>query len=133
MVGALCTKAEVYEGGTDFGDPTEVALVRFAERVGLSQRQLRRTFQEVGGNPFSSERKRKAVVVRKGSDNLSLVKGAPDAVLPRRTHLLSGTQLLRLTPERRREIMGVLDGMTAEALRVLASAFRPLGPRILPE
>lgn len=133
VVGALCTKAEVYEGGTVFGDPTEVALVRFAERVGLSQRQLRRTFQEVGGIPFSSERKRMAVVVRKGSDYLSLVKGAPDVVLPRCTHLLSGTQLVRLTPERRREIMGVLDGMTAEALRVLAAAFRPLGPRLLPE
>src|SRR5690606_41282974 len=30
-------------------------------------------------------------------------------------------------------ILGVLDGMTAEALRVLAAAFRPLGPRLLPE
>ncbi|HBG09893.1 calcium-translocating P-type ATPase, SERCA-type [Candidatus Darwinibacter acetoxidans] len=132
-VGALCTKAEVYEDGSVFGDPTEVALLRLAEKAGLSQRQLRRVYEEVGGIPFSSERKRMSVVVRQGRDRISLVKGAPDVVLPRCTHIMVGTEVVRLTQERRREALTILDSMADQALRVLATAFKPLGQQLPPE
>jgi Ca2+-transporting ATPase len=126
-VGALCTKAEMYEDGSAFGDPTEVALVRLAERCGLRQSSLRRSYQEVDGVPFSSERKRMSVVVSTGRDYLALVKGAPDVILPRCTHMLIGTQVVKLTQEKRREASAVLDAMTDQALRVLAAAYKPLG------
>ncbi len=129
-VGALCTKAEVYEDGSFFGEPTEVALLRLAERIGLSQRKLRRVYQEVAGIPFNSERKRMSVVVKAGRENTALVKGAPDVVLPRCTHVLVGTQVVRLTQERRREALAVLDSMADHALRVLATAFKPLGGQL---
>ena len=126
-VGALCTKAEMYEDGSAFGDPTEVALVRLAERCGLRQSSLRRSYQEVDGVPFSSERKRMSVVVSTGRDYLALVKGAPDVILPRCTHMLIGTQVVKLTQDKRREASAVLDAMTDQALRVLAAAYKPLG------
>lgn len=132
-VGALCTKAEAYPDGRVFGDPTEVALLRLAERAGLSQRQLRKSLREVRGIPFSSERKRMSVVVQAGRDYTVLVKGAPDVVLPRCTHILVGTEVVRLTPDLRREAQVVLDAMADQALRVLAAAFKPWGPQLPPE
>jgi len=132
-VGALCTKAETYGEGEAFGDPTEVALVRFAEKLGLRQRELRQVYREVGGIPFNSERKRMSVVVREGRDHTVMVKGAPDVVLPRCTHILKGTQVVRLTPELRREAAAVLEAMAEQALRVLAAAFKPLGQQLPPQ
>lgn len=132
-VGALCTKAEMYSDGEVFGDPTEVALLRLAAKIGLNQSQLRRSFREVAAIPFSSERKRMAVVVRAGSELTAMVKGAPDVVLPRCTHILVGTQVVRLTQERRREALSVLDSMADGALRILAAAYKPLGTQLPPE
>lgn len=125
--GALCTKAEVYEDGTVFGEPTEVALLRLAQRLGLGQRNLRRRYQEVESIPFSSDRKRMTVVVQEGKDYTALVKGAPDVILPRCTHIMIGTQVVRLNQEHRKEALGILEGMTKQALRVLATAHKPLG------
>lgn len=130
MTGALCTKAEVYEDGNVFGDPTEVALVKFAQGVGLDQRALRRVYIEEDSIPFNSERKRMSVVVREGKEHTALVKGAPDVVLPRCTHIMVGNQVLRMGQEHRRQALEVLEGMTKQALRVLATAYKPLGKSV---
>ncbi|NMB00980.1 MAG: calcium-translocating P-type ATPase, SERCA-type [Firmicutes bacterium] len=130
MTGALCTKAEVYEDGSVFGEPTEVALLRFAERFGLEQRNLKRIYTEQDSLPFSSERKRMAVVVQQGNEHVALIKGAPDVILPRCTHIMIGTQIVRFSQEHRRQALEVLEGMTKQALRVLATAHKHLGRSI---
>lgn len=129
-VGALCTNAEVHADGSVFGDPTEVALLRLAQGAGLKQQQLRRQYIQVGSNPFSSERKRMSVVVQEGREHLALVKGAPDVILPRCSHMLVGTQVVPFNQRRRREILEALDQMTDQALRVLAAAYKPLGSHV---
>ncbi|NMA60402.1 MAG: cation-translocating P-type ATPase, partial [Firmicutes bacterium] len=132
-IGALCTKAEAYSLKDVFGEPTEVALLRFALQSGLQQTSLKRQYQEVKSLPFDSERKRMTVIVKEGGEYFAFMKGAPDVVLQRCTHLLVGTQVVALTQERRQEALKVLERMAEQALRVLAMAYRSLGEQISSE
>ncbi len=132
-IGALCTKAEAYGPHDLYGEPTEVALLRFSLQSGLQQTNLKRQYQEFKSLPFDSDRKRMTVVVKDGGEYQALMKGAPDVVLQRCTHLLSGTQVVPLTQERRQEALKVLEGMADQALRVLAMAHKPLGRQITSE
>jgi len=133
LSGALCTKAEAYGDGEFFGDPTEVALLRLAERSGV-QRQavLKRNYPEVDVLPFDSDRKRMTVVVKDGAEYLALSKGAPDVILQRCTHVMVGEAVVHLTAEHRQEALQALEKMANNALRVLATAYKPLGGKVPP-
>ncbi|NLJ79511.1 MAG: HAD-IC family P-type ATPase, partial [Firmicutes bacterium] len=128
--GALCTKAEAYQGTDLFGDPTEVALLRLALESGLSQVDLKKEYKEVHALPFDPERKRMSVVIRVGPEYYSLVKGAPDVIMQRCAKVLAGTKPVAFDQERRWRAANALENMARGALRVLAVAYRPLGPRV---
>lgn len=133
LAGALCTKAEAYGGGEFFGEPTEVALLRLAERSGLhGQSALKRSFPEVDALPFDSDRKRMTVVVKDGREYMAFVKGAPDVILQRCSHIMVGTDMVRLTQEHRQKALQALETMANDALRVLATAHKPLGGKVPP-
>lgn len=133
LVGALCTRAEVYGSGEFFGDPTEVALLRLAERSRLpGQSALRRKYPEVGSLPFDSERKRMSVVVQGEKGYLALVKGAPDVIMQRCTHMMVGSEVVLFTQEDRQRAQEALESMANDALRVLATAHKPLGSQVPP-
>lgn len=132
LTSALCTKAESYSDGEFFGEPTEVALLRLAERSGLKQGALKAKYQEIDTIPFDADRKRMTVVVKHAKEYLALVKGAPDVILQRCTHIMVGTQVLNLTQEHRQEAQRALEKMADNALRVLATAYKPLGSTVPP-
>ncbi len=70
------------------GDPTDVALLALAEKLGLSIEGTREELPEVYRVPFEPELKYAASVHRDGSRLLVAVKGAPETVL----NLSSGIQ-----------------------------------------
>lgn len=127
---ALCTKAESYGRQEIFGEPTEVALLKASEQSGLKQTNLKRHYPQIKSLPFDAERKRMTVVVRDGEKHLALVKGAPDVILQRCTHIMYGTKILSLTEERKQSALLAIESMAERALRVLATAFRPLGEKV---
>ena len=133
LVSSLCTRAESYGRGKLFGDPTETALLRFAQQAGLEQVSLKKLYPEKGILPFDSDRKRMSVVVRFEGEHFSLVKGAPDVILQRCTHIRLARGVVPLDHTLRREAQAVLDEMAEQALRVLAAAYKPLGRGIPPE
>lgn len=96
------------------GDPTETAIVLAAHRHGDTAEQLAKSFRRVAELPFDSDRKRMSVVVETEGKFLVITKGAYDGLL----HLCTSGG-----PEK----AGVVnDAMSAEALRILAVAVRPL-------
>ena len=84
--------------------------------------------------PFDSERKAMSVVVREPGDAVMMyTKGAPEVVLSWCVSERRGGEVVPLTDDRRREIMGTNAEMASRALRVLALAYRPRpGRRIMP-
>lgn len=119
---ALCTHAHVSSEGEVMGDPTEGALLRLAVLGGIDQVELQRRHRVVREVPFDSERKRMSVLTNSSEGYRALVKGAPDVILRRCTHVHVGGQVVPLNQMLLRRITAQLEEMTAQALRVLACA-----------
>jgi len=69
------------------GDPTEVSLVTFAEKVGIKAATLRKANERLGAVPFESEHKfmctiHKNINKNESNEYVMYVKGAPDRLIP---------------------------------------------------
>lgn len=124
--GLRCNRARVFQdeaGWQAVGDPTEAALVVAAAKGGLA---VDAEVAAVTEFSFTSARKRMAVVVRRGEDLVSHVKGAPEVVLERCTHIQEGEQTVALTDAHREAVQGAYGALAEQGLRVLALARRTL-------
>ncbi|HEV7204174.1 MAG TPA: cation-transporting P-type ATPase [Jatrophihabitans sp.] len=122
---ALCTTAEVVPGnGVVTGDPTEVALVLLARSLGGETDPLRRDAQRVAVFHFSSQLQRMATVDRDASSLLVHVKGAPEAVAPCCSTVLTAAGEVTFDAAARAGLDAVVDRYATRGLRVLAVAQR---------
>jgi len=107
------------------GDPMEAALLALGAKAGRGREAVLDGHETVYTVPFSSDRKRMAVVTRDGEGTArAWVKGAIDLLLPRCTHVRHGASVVPLDDTLRASIMARADGYSARALRVLAMAER---------
>ncbi len=128
---SLCSDA-VFDrtAGEAVGEPTECALVNFAEDEGFSKEN---GFPRVGEIPFDSSRKLMTTVHERRAEipgcpfsppYLQFTKGAPDELLARCSSVLEGGKLLVLTEEKKKEILAQNKELADNALRVLGAAVR---------
>ena len=125
---SLCSDAEFDTAeGTAIGEPTECALVNYAESLGLSKNEQKKLYVRIGEVPFDSVRKMMSTVHKtKDGELIQFTKGAPDEVLKVCTHaLIDGTEN-KITEKTAEEIMEANKSMANKALRVLAVAFKRL-------
>ena len=111
------------------GDPTEGALIVAARKAGLEKEALDARFARIAELPFSSERKMMSTIhadAERQDRVMAFSKGAPDVLLSRCSSELVGEKVVPLTDARRREIAAANEALAGEALRTLATAFRPL-------
>ena len=111
------------------GDPTEGALIVAARKLGITEAELAERYRRVGEVPFSSERKMMSVALtdaRREGYLAIACKGAPDVLLARCTHERRGDAEGPLTPQRRADILALIDRLAEEALRTLGVAYRLL-------
>ena len=111
------------ESGTAVGEPTECALVNYAEKLGLSKNTQKQELVRIGEVPFDSGRKMMSTV-HKATDGslIQFTKGAPDELLKRCTKALVGDTVVDMTGEVKENILAANKGMADRALRVLAAA-----------
>ena len=96
-LGTLCGDAQEGPGGY-IGDPTETAIAQAAAQAGLEKAALERDMPRRGEAPFDSVRKRMATChALPNGEALVAVKGAPEAVLARCTHLAAESLEAELT------------------------------------
>lgn len=107
----LCSDASCQDG-TEIGDPTETALVRFAQDCGLSDKNLRTDHQRVGEIPFDSERKLMSTLNRCGDMRKMYTKGATDVLLER----------MLISDEEKKAIRERSEELSEQGLRVLCFA-----------
>lgn len=109
------------------GDPTETALVELGLTVGMDKHALERENKRLAEIPFDSTRKLMSTINQDTAGGLVLyVKGAPDELLARCTHILSPGGVRFLDESERDAISKQNLVMAQKALRVLAAAYRPL-------
>ncbi len=121
---ALCSDAEADNDGKVTGEPTEAALVAWAYRLGLKKNELKEKLSRVGEAPFDSSRKMMSTVHRDNGGFTQYTKGAPDVVIDRCTHYISGGEIKPMTEEYKNSILTANKAMADKALRVLAMAER---------
>ncbi|WP_337498366.1 cation-translocating P-type ATPase [Anaerotignum faecicola] len=112
------------QGTKIIGEPTEKALAEVAEEGGVSLKGLWAEMPRIGEVPFSSERKLMTTVHRSGEKWISVTKGAPDVLLEKCTRCLDGGRQAVLDGRRKSEARLKNGEMAANALRVVAVAFR---------
>lgn len=106
------------------GDPTETALIDFSLNVSIDKRELDEKYPRVDEIPFDSDRKLMTTFNKVG-DKLEInVKGAPDVLLSRCSHILDGENIREITEDDIKKIKSANEEMAKEALRVLAFAFK---------
>lgn len=103
--------------GAYVGDPTEVALVEFADRCAFNIEG-----RVLGGNPFSSERKMMSVAAKTESGCRLYVKGGVDVLLAKCDKIAEGALTRPLTGADRERIQRAVKDFSSQAMRVLAFA-----------
>ena len=121
----LCNDAEV-AGDDVAGDPTEAALVVLARKAGIDVAELR-SRPRVAEVPFDAATKLMATLHHAdGGGTLVAVKGAPEVLLSRCTHVATAEGVTPLEAAGRAELTRRIGQLAAEGLRTLGVATRHL-------
>ena len=121
---ALCSDAELDENGFVTGEPTEAALVVWANKLDKNKNDLKARHLRCAEAPFDSGRKMMSTVHQFGEGFMQFTKGAPDVIINRCTHFLKDGAVVPMTEEYKSEILKANKAMADRALRVLACAQR---------
>lgn len=120
------TNTEILEGRYNIiGDPTEVALIVLAEKLGLNKTLILESYDIIQELPFDSDRKMMSVVTETVNEKYeSLTKGAPQFVINKCNKILINGKIETFTSAKKKKIKKVLHDMESSALRVLGIAYK---------
>ena len=122
---ALCCDAVLNTDESVTGEPTEAALVAYANTLSLKKYQLEAETPRVTEAPFDSMRKMMSTVHKKQDGGyVQYTKGAPDEVLRCCTQILDHGKVRAMTDADRKTILSRNKEMADQALRVLLASYR---------
>ena len=119
---SLCSNATVDEGL--YGDPTEIALVVFANDFNLHKKNLEESYPRVEELPFDSVRKLMSTRHEHEGKSIVFTKGALDSITKRATKILDNGKEREITDSDIKAIYEKNQYFADKALRVLALAYR---------
>ncbi len=121
---ALCSDATI-EDDVVKGEPTEAALVEWANKLEMPKSALVEEFPRVAEAPFDSMRKMMSTVHSSvGKGYVQYTKGAPDVVLKHCTQAYIDGKKVEMTDEIREQLLEQNKEMADKALRVLCVAMK---------
>lgn len=124
MGSTLCNDSEITEKNEEIGDPTEVALLRYAEKRGIDYKEMREKYDRLSEIPFDSDRKLMSTVNSIDGNAIMFTKGGPDVVFSRCKDVLDDGDAVSLTEEIKNEYKKINEEFSNRALRVLAFAMK---------
>ena len=123
----LCNDTTVQSEGGAFsmmGDPTETALIAYAEKHGLNKQNADTNFLRTDEIPFDSDRKLMTTVNREPDGEYVYTKGAADILIKRCSHIEIDGTVRPITEKDIADIAAAGKKMSDSALRVLAYAYK---------
>jgi len=125
VAGLLCNDSELIQGNSGWeahGDPTEVALIVSARKLGLSTDEYRQRYPRIDSLPFESEHQYMATLHGQSPEEprLVFIKGGVEAILERSTQTIDENGLVIALPLEK--IYLDVKEMAEAGLRVLAFA-----------
>ncbi|MDY2727751.1 MAG: calcium-translocating P-type ATPase, PMCA-type [Candidatus Onthovivens sp.] len=119
---SLCSNATVDEGL--YGDPTEIALVAFANEFDMHKSYLEEQSPRINELPFDSVRKMMSTHHKELEKYIQFTKGALDSILKYTKYILKDGQVVEITDKDIDEIYKANSYFSEKALRVLALAYK---------
>ncbi len=126
-ISALCNNSSMHEGKV-IGDPTDAAMLLYAEDNGYIRKELEKKYKRIFEIPLDSERKRMSTVNQFNGERYLLTKGAPEIIIEHSKMIEDEGVFSEINEDNRRKIFKDLKSMTSESLRVLALAYKKLDP-----
>lgn len=126
LVFTLCNDVRLSSDAELYGDPTEVALVKFAKSQKFDLGKLANELPRVAERPFDSERKMMTTVhIGEDGNYWQFCKGAPDKLIYKcNCYYNQNGEVVPLDDNERARILKINEEMACRALRVLAAAER---------
>ena len=122
----LCNDSSFSQEGQLLGDPTEVALIAYSDKIGYPYQELREKSPRLAEFPFDSERKLMSTINDFEGQKTIFVKGGPDVLFNRCNQVFLDGKVQEFTPELKEKFQTQNEAFSQKALRVLAYAYKPV-------
>ena len=122
----LCNDSSFSQEGQALGDPTEVALIAYSDKIGHPHQELREKSPRLAEFPFDSERKLMSTINDFEGQKTIFVKGGPDVLFNRCNQVFLDGKVQEFTPELKEKFQAQNEAFSQKALRVLAYAYKPV-------
>lgn len=107
-----------------YGDPTETALIKlYFNDVNLLKNRVS-AINRVFDVPFDSIRKMMSVIVNENGKEICYVKGAPERLINKCTHIYEDGVIKPLTHQKKTQILDSVENMSNRALRCIGGAYK---------
>lgn len=120
----LCNDSSFSQEGQALGDPTEVALIAYSDKIGYPYQDLREKSSRLAEFPFDSERKLMSTINDFEGQKTIFVKGGPDVLFNRCNQVFLDGKVQEFTPELKEKFQAQNEAFSQKALRVLAYAYK---------
>lgn len=104
------------------GDPTEVALKVFAEKIGLPKEELERQYPKAFEIPFDFNTKHHSSINRIDGQNILFSAGSPEVLLNASSTIYKNGHAISFNDEEREKVYTKLKELSNDGYRVLALA-----------
>lgn len=128
----LCNDSDINEKGIEIGDPTEVALINYAQKYDIDYKAIREECLRIAEIPFDSDRKLMTTVNSIDNQNLMFTKGAPDIIFSRCKYAIKYDEVVEINEEILDEYQKINENFSNRALRVLAFAYKKVSDEFEP-
>jgi len=125
-IAVLCNDSYISKDNNGIGDPTELALINFSNKLGKENQTIRETNRRIYELPFDSDRKLMSTLNDLDNDRLMLTKGGPDVMFQRAKYLLVDGKEVPLSQEWYDQLMEQNEAFSNQALRVLAFGYKKM-------
>ncbi|MDO4534288.1 MAG: calcium-translocating P-type ATPase, SERCA-type [Clostridium perfringens] len=107
-----------------YGDPTETALIKlYFSDVNILKTKVSNV-NRVFDVPFDSIRKMMSVIVKENGKEVCYVKGAPERLINKCTHIYEDGVIKPLTHQKKTQILDSVENMSNRALRCIGGAYK---------
>ena len=107
-----------------YGDPTETALIKLYFRdINILKTKVSNV-NRVFDIPFDSIRKMMSVIVKENGKEVCYVKGAPERLINKCTHIYEDGVIKPLTHQKKNQILDSVENMSNRALRCIGGAYK---------
>lgn len=117
---SLCQDVVRNNDGTFYGDETEVAIIKYLDKIGYKT-----TINErIKEYPFDSDRKMMSVIYKKDNNNVAYIKGSFDSIISRCSKYLLNNNVYELDETYKKQLADIEKKESSKALRLIAFAYK---------